>query len=157
MSEDERDHIVSCLDDAGVSYELYSHGHIHTSEEAAEERDHDLDETVKSLVLEADGEHILYAVPGDRLVDFDGVADALGANSVSLGDPEEVEAVTGCEVGSVPPFGPCLGIESYVDEAVFDKDVVHASIGTHTDSVKVSTAVFEDLDFTRLRCSYEKE
>ena len=157
MTVSERDTIIECLDDLDVEFEVYSHERIHTSEDAAEERDHGLDETVKSLVLSVDDYHVLYALPGDRLVDFERVGEVLDASSVSLGDPEVVEDVTGCEVGSVPPFGPCLGIESYVDEAVFDKDVIHASLATHTDSVKITTEVFKHLDFTRLDASYQKD
>ena len=153
MTVSERDTIIECLDDLDVEFEVYSHERIHTSEEAAEERDHDLDETVKSLILSVDDTHVLYAIPGNRLVDFDQVAEALDASHVSLGDPEVVEEVTGCEVGSVPPFGPCLGVESYVDETVFDKDIIHASLATHTDSVKLDTDVFRQLDFTIIGCS----
>ncbi len=157
MTVSERDKIIECLDDLDVEFEVYSHERIHTSEEAAEERDHGLDETVKSLVLSVDDYHVLYALPGNRLVDFERVGEALDASSVSLGDPEVVEDVTGCEVGSVPPFGPCLGVESYVDDTVFDKDVIHASLATHTDSVKVETDVFKELDFSVLDASYQKD
>lgn len=156
MGQAERDHIIEILEDLDVAFSVYSHEHIHTSEEAAEERDHDLDETVKSLILSVDDRHVLYALPGDRLVDFDDVADAFDAESASLGDPDVVEDVTGCEVGSVPPFGPCLGLESYVDQAVLEKDAVHASLATHTDSVKIDTDVFDQLSFSAVNWSHDK-
>jgi len=157
MTKTEQEHILEELDRRDIEHDVYSHGRIHSSEEAADERDHDLDETVKSLVLEAGDDVVLYALPGNRLVDFEALADELGVDDVSLSDPTTVEEVTGCVVGSVPPFGPCLGLESYVDEAVLEKDVVHASIATHTDSVAVTTDVFDELDFDVLSCSYEKE
>jgi Ala-tRNA(Pro) deacylase len=145
VTSKERDAILHWLDREGVQYEHYEHEEIHTSDDAAAERGVSLGAGVKSILLEGNEAHFLYVLPGDRLVDFNRVSEQTRYSAVSLASKAAVKSVTGCEVGSVPPFGPLFGIDTYVDETVLDREEVHCSVGTHQDSAVIPVDVFKRL------------
>ena len=58
---------------------------------------------------------------------------------------EKVEEMTGCEIGSVPPFGHKTLIPILVDRLVFDNKESAFTIGLRTNSVKIRTREMKDL------------
>lgn len=153
MADEQKEKILDFLQRQNIAFSHETHNHIHTAEDAARERGVPLSQNVKSLILcvnDEDSIVIQYILPGDKRADFDSLADDLDADSVGLADPDLVEEVTGCRIGTVPPFGPLLGIVTYVSEAVFRHDEVWGSAATHTDSVKIPTEMFRDRPFNSL-------
>jgi Cys-tRNA(Pro)/Cys-tRNA(Cys) deacylase len=60
---------------------------------------------VKTLVFETDkGERALVMLGGDQNAVSGLLKKALGSRNTSLAKPETVKAVTGYEIGSIPPF-----------------------------------------------------
>ena len=145
MTSVERDHILSVLNDRDIEYSHITHEHIHTSEEAAEARNHALHETVKSILLKVENEFILCVLQGNKRVDFEVIKDILDTSSVRLANSNKVKEVTGCEIGSVPPFGPLLQVKTLVDRDVLDVQTVYGSCGTHTDSISFSPSVLPSI------------
>lgn len=58
---------------------------------------------------------------------------------------EEVESLTGCEVGGVPPIGPAIGLPTYLDNAFLQNETMDFNAGERERSVEMQTA-----DFVRL-------
>lgn len=153
MAEEQKEKILDFLQAEGVDFTHETHGHIHTAEDASRERGVPLSQNVKSLILCIDDKDevvIQFVLPGDRRADFDELANFFDAESVGLADPSLVEDVTGCRIGTVPPFGPLLGVVTYVHEDVFRHDDVWCSAATHTDSIKIPTTLFEKAPFKQL-------
>lgn len=129
------ENLISILEREDIDYERTEHEPVYTSKGASEVRGVPLDTGVKAMVLERDdGELILGLVPADHRIDLEGVGEAEGAE-VELADPDEVLEVTGCEIGSVPPFGHKQPLKTYLDPEVLDKDRVNFNAGKHEVSV----------------------
>lgn len=68
-----------------------------------------LEQAIKSMVVQVrmSKKENLYAlanVPGDCRVDFNGIKAHFNADSVAMAAREKAEALTGCAIGSIPPF-----------------------------------------------------
>jgi Ala-tRNA(Pro) deacylase len=68
-----------------------------------------IEQAIKSMVVQVrmSKKENLYAlanVPGDCRVDFNGIKAHFNADSVAMAQREKAEALTGCAIGSIPPF-----------------------------------------------------
>ena len=90
----------------------------------------DVGEIVKSLVAVCDDKPVLALVPGDRRVDTDKIARAVGASSGRIAHAREVTAFTGFAPGAVAPFG-LPGIERVViDRVLLAQDELWVGAGS---------------------------
>ncbi|MBR8000710.1 YbaK/prolyl-tRNA synthetase associated domain-containing protein [Burkholderia vietnamiensis] len=64
----------------------------------------------------------LAVIPGHLKIDFRKVADALGRRKATLAPPERAAAVTGCVMGSVPPFVFDASVTLVVDPALVERN-----------------------------------
>ena len=131
------------LKENNVKYSLLEHEPVYTSEQAAQARRVPVTTGVKALVLKRDkGGFILVLVRADKRADFGMIAEKEGVRHVKLARPEEVLEVTGCEIGSVPPFGHANKLKTYMDRDILAEDEVNFNIGSHRKSVRMKA---EDL------------
>jgi len=142
--------ICDVLDSKSVAFEHLTHEHVHTSEDAAKIRGNTIDQAAKAIVIRAknrDGKHefIQCVLPGSRKIKMKILKKLIDARSVSLATPEEVLEVTDCMIGSVPPFGPLLGLKTLVDRNVLSNEFIYFSAGTHYDSIKMKASDFAEL------------
>ncbi len=86
----------------------------HTAEQAASTHNVPVENIVKSLLVEKDGEFVLFLVPGDRKLDLEKINGRM-ANAI------EVKEVTGYSIGGVPPFGHIKKLKVFVEEG-FDRE-----------------------------------
>jgi len=86
---------------------------------------------VKTLVFETDkGEHALVMVGGDQNVISGLLKKALGSRNISMAKPETVKAVTGYEIGSIPPFHwQPEGFMSLLEATLMDESVLGVGAG----------------------------
>jgi prolyl-tRNA editing enzyme YbaK/EbsC (Cys-tRNA(Pro) deacylase) len=95
---------------------------------------------------------VVVVTSGAGRVDTDRVAAHLGAASVELADPDEVESTLGWPVGGVPPFCHDRPVGVLVDETLFDHDQVWAAAGTPEAVFPVAPAdLLELTDGERVR------
>jgi Ala-tRNA(Pro) deacylase len=73
-------------------------------------------------------------VRADKRVDLKLVGELEG-KKVRLAMPEEVLKETGCEVGSVPPFGFSKRLKTYLDREILEEEKVTFNAGLHNVSV----------------------
>lgn len=122
----------------GVEFQLYEHEPVHTSLEASRVRGVELKTGVKSLVLKSDdGRYILADLAADRKVDIKRLENAASVGKLHFATREEVVSVTGCEPGSVHPFGRLFGLPTYLDPSVLENEHVNFNIGLLTKSVRI--------------------
>lgn len=128
--------IYRIMGNKDIPFEISEHEPVYTSEGAAQVRGVALRTGVKAMVLKADDrKHILALVPGDKQVNLVKIAQLEGAKQVKLADPHEVLAVTGCAIGSVPPFGHLTQLKTYMDKDILKNEYVNFNVGEHTKSV----------------------
>lgn len=91
-------------------------------------------QVVKSLVFmrhrdDAQEEPLLLLAPGHRRVDETRLAARLAA-PVRPARAREVKAITGFEIGAVPPIGHVQRLAGFIDAMLLAQDVIWASAGT---------------------------
>jgi len=139
------DAILKKLADHRVAHQYLEHQPVSTSREAAQLRGTALDQSAKALVLQADGQFLVYVLPGDQRADLEHLRAALGARKVAMASKDSVLAKTGLEVGSIPPFGSVLGLPTYVDERVAKLEEIAFNVAALDRSAVIKTA-----DYLRL-------
>jgi len=131
--------IKRLLDDNGMEYELFEHEPVYTSEQAAKVRGTDLKGGVKALVFKTgEGKFVMGLVTGDKRIDDKKLAKVVGTKKLNLARPEEVFKITGCEIGSVHPFGNLSRLPTYMDKSILENEKVNFNIGLHHMSMQMA-------------------
>ncbi len=152
MSVNELEKIKSEFARLSLHPTYLEHEAVITSEDAAKTRGFELKQGIKSLLFtDGKGNWAIVDVPADRKADQKKVASQMGwsKGATRMATPEEVEEITGCQIGSVPPFGHKNTIPILVDTNVFENTESAFNIGLRTNSVKILTlemkTLFEDI------------
>ena len=130
--------IRELLDKNSVQYKCWDHPPVHTSEEAAKVRGTPLESGAKAMVLRSKGKYLMVVIAGDKKMDFKKVKKVIGSDRLTLSSPEEVLEVTGCEIGSVPPFGNLFDLPVYLDNSLLRSPIINFNAGKHGTSIAMS-------------------
>lgn len=102
------DKLSALLDQHHAHYRVMEHAATGKCEEVAALRGTELGQGAKALVCHVKGngvkQHVLAVLPADQQADLARLASALGGTRASLASPAEVEKLTGCVFGAIPPF-----------------------------------------------------
>ena len=102
-------------------------------------------QTAPTLILNSDKGFFVLIVSGSRSkVNFEKIADILGCSKVKLASPEEVQKVSGFQVGSVPMVGidlPCV-----IDKRLFHYDFIYGGSGQSTFTLKIEPQALNELN-----------
>ncbi|MED3996069.1 YbaK/EbsC family protein [Peribacillus frigoritolerans] len=102
-------------------------------------------QTAPTLILNSDKGFFVLIVSGSRSqVNFEKIADILGCSKVKLASPEEVQKVSGFQVGSVPMIGidlPCV-----IDKRLFHYDFIYGGSGQSTSTLKIEPQALNELN-----------
>lgn len=132
--------IKHLLDTNKISYLVFDHAPVYTSLDAAKIRNADVSLGTKALVLVADKQPILVVVPGDKKANFKEIKKHLKVKDLRMASVSEVKDLTTLKVGSIPPLGSVLGLKSYFDKNICNKDDVFFNAGMHTTSIKMKAS-----------------
>jgi nondiscriminating aspartyl-tRNA synthetase len=118
-SENIRNEIVRLIKQNEMEFQHVMHDATPTSEDSARVRGTLLEEGVKSLILRGKNSKKNYQIniPSHLKLDMKLVAEALG-EKCEFEDPETIKERFGLIVGSVPPFGNLLNLDTFFDERV---------------------------------------
>jgi Ala-tRNA(Pro) deacylase len=83
--------------------------------------------------------HVLAILPGSRKLDFAAVARHFGARKCGFASPETAERITGCSMGSVPPFSFDDALALVVDPGLLAHDTIFFNAGRLDRSMEVAT------------------
>ena len=97
---------------------------------------------VKTLIFEtAAGECALVMLGGDKNAVSGRLKRALGSRNIRLAAPERVKAVTGYEIGSIPPFHwQPPGFRSLVDACLMDEAELGVGAGVWGEEIMITPA-----------------
>ena len=73
----------------------------------------------------------------ERELDIEKLQKLTLYKKMELANAKEVRQVTGCNIGSVPPFGNLFDLKVYFDKSVVENDIVAFNAGQHTKSIKM--------------------
>ena len=148
MSLNELEKIKSEFSRLSLHPTYLEHEAVTTSEEAAKTRGLKLKQGIKALLFtNGKNDWTIVNMPADQKADLKKICLKLGwsRTSIRMATKEKVEEMTGCEIGSVPPFGHKTLIPILVDRLVFDNKESAFTIGLRTNSVKIKTKEMKDL------------
>jgi prolyl-tRNA editing enzyme YbaK/EbsC (Cys-tRNA(Pro) deacylase) len=114
-------------------------GSTHTAVEAAEAVGCRLEQIVKSLVFDADGEPLLVLASGPLRVDTALVGEQLGV-AIGRADARAVKSATGYSIGGVPPFCHDRALRTVVDRTLLEQDELWAAAGSATSMFRIAPA-----------------
>jgi Ala-tRNA(Pro) deacylase len=141
-----KDRLEAYLRDNQVPFQVQHHPPAYTAQEVAASEHIPGKLLAKVVMVFADGQLAMLALPAPHRVDPARAAAALGAKEVRLAQEAEFAAAfPDCEVGAMPPFGNLYGVPVYVDEALAEDETIVFRAGTHTDTMSLRYA-----DFARL-------
>ena len=129
----------SYLDQSGVQYQWLHHDMAYTAQELAQREHTSGRKVIKPVVVEADGQHLLCALPAAYQVDLERLREELHATDAKLADEQTMQQLfKDCELGAEPPIGGMFGLPTLMDESVEAQDEVTFQAGTHQDAVRMS-------------------
>jgi Ala-tRNA(Pro) deacylase len=141
-----KDRLEAYLREKQVPFEVRHHPVAYTAQEVAASEHVPGKMLAKTVMVLADGEMVMLALPAPYQVDMEKAGTALRAGEVRLAQEEEFEGTfADCEVGAMPPFGNLYDLPVYVEETLAEDETIVFRAGTHTDTMSVRYADFERL------------
>lgn len=143
MAAQQTEQILDFLEEKKAKFNLIIHKPIFTAEEGAFVRKVPLRLGVKSLIFKLDKDEFkLVLVRGDKKADLNKLRKILHVKNIRLASPEEVLRLTGCEIGSVHPFGNLMHLEILMDSSILENELMDFNIGQHTHSCEMKVRDF---------------
>lgn len=140
MGQAEADRIKSIFAEQKIPFQHFVHEPVYTSQQAQASRGGSLHDGVKAMVLETERGVVVALLAADLKIDLKKFENVMKFKKVQLAKKEIVLEKTGCEPGSVPPFGYPQPLAIFIDESVFDHENADFNIGLLTESARVKTS-----------------
>jgi Ala-tRNA(Pro) deacylase len=138
--------LKAMLDDAKISYEVYTHPLAYTAQEIAEKQNVSGKDLAKVVVLEVDDKLVMGVIPGNLKVHTNTARASLGASTLRLATEEEFKSrFPECEVGAMPPFGNLFDLKVVVDPALEKDEFIYFNAGNHVQTVRMKYRDFAEL------------
>src|SRR3989344_4286911 len=129
--------IKDVLNKEKIDYEVLEHRPVFTSKEAAEVRGTELKQGTKALVLKTEEGFIQACVSGSKELDIEKLQKITLFKRIEMANAKDVRKATGCNIGSVPPFGNLFDLKTYFDKLIAENNIVAFNAGSHTRSIKM--------------------
>ncbi|MBM4234904.1 MAG: YbaK/EbsC family protein [Firmicutes bacterium] len=101
-----------------------------TSIEAAQALGVTVGQIAKTILFKAGDSYGLFVAAGDITIDSKKVRALLGGGKVRIARPEEVEQITGYQVGGVCPFDIDPDIPIFLDDSMKRFEIVYSAAGS---------------------------
>ncbi|WP_394514949.1 YbaK/prolyl-tRNA synthetase associated domain-containing protein [Pantoea sp. SGAir0215] len=142
--------LIALLDQHRARYRLMQHEATGKCEAVAKIRGTAVGQGAKALVCHVKGngikQHVLAVLPADQQADLSKVASAVGGRRASLASPAEVDVLTGCVFGAIPPFSFHPDLTVVVDPLLFERyDEIAFNAGVLDQSVVLNTQDYRGL------------
>ena len=133
--------IQSYLDQMGIPYRMSHHRTEYTAQDLAAAEHVPGRQVIKPVVVRADGQFVMCALPASHRVDVQELRKQLQAEQVQLVDETRLSQLfPDCELGAEPPVGKLYNMQTVMDESLVADSRVTFQAGTHTDAVTMSLA-----------------
>lgn len=131
----------SYLERMGVRYMWSQHDTAYTAQDLAQQEHISGERVVKPVLVKADGQFVLCALPAAYYIDMERLCEELRASNAQLADESQLENLfSDCELGAEPPIGRLFGLPTIIDDSLIDELEVTFQAGTHQDAVTMSAA-----------------
>ncbi|MGU3412266.1 YbaK/prolyl-tRNA synthetase associated domain-containing protein [Enterobacteriaceae bacterium C34A] len=137
-------HLLDVLTAEQARFRVMEHEAIGKCEAVSEIRGTDLGQGAKALVCKVKGngvkQHVLAILAADQQADLSRLASHLGGLKASLASPAEVDALTACVFGAIPPFSFHPSLKLVADPLLFERfDEIAFNAGLLEKSIVMDT------------------
>lgn len=116
------------LDAAGVHYVIHAHSlAIQSAQDGVEQGFGRLANMAPTLILRSENNYLAAIVRGDTRVSYKKIKRYLKLKNLSLASPEQVQQVTGSEIGYVSLINS--GVATIIDSRVAEMDTIYGGCG----------------------------
>lgn len=131
---DIHEQLRALLDQEGATYRVIEHEPEGRTEVIARIRGNRIEQSIKSMVLQVritrkENIYCLANVPGNCRIDLDGVKNYFDADSVAFAQREKAQELTGCVIGSIPPFSFNEQLQLLADPLIQENEEVVFNAG----------------------------
>lgn len=142
--QDVHQHLLDLLAENRARYRVMTHQAVGKCEAVSEMRGTALGQGAKALVCKVKGngikQHILAVLAADQQADLSRIAEHVGGLKASLASPAEVEQLTACVFGAIPPFSFHSSLRLIADPLLFTRfDEIAFNAGRLEKSVILNT------------------
>lgn len=99
----------------------------------------------KTLLLEDESGYVTAVIPSNHHLQMMAIRDLSGRDLVLAHEDDIREVFKDCELGAIPPCGMSYGMQTYVDESLFDEPEVWFEAGDHMELVHMARDQFMTL------------
>ncbi|HBC0586609.1 TPA: YbaK/prolyl-tRNA synthetase associated domain-containing protein [Enterobacter cloacae] len=136
--------LISLLTQQGARFRVMEHEAVGKCEAVSEIRGTDLGQGAKALVCKVKGngvkKHVLAILAADQQADLGQLASHFGGLKASLASPAEVDHLTACVFGAIPPFSFHPDLTLVADPLLFERfDEIAFNAGLLEKSVIMDT------------------
>lgn len=136
--------LLALLDAHQARYRVMEHEAVGKCEAVSEIRGTALGQGAKALVCKVKGngmnQHVLAILAADQQADLAQLAQHIGGLKASLASPAEVDALTACAFGAIPPFSFHRALRLVADPLLFERfDEIAFNAGSLEKSVILNT------------------
>ena len=126
--------LKSLLEREGADFRVVEHVSEGRTEHIAKIRGNRTEQAIKSIVVmirfgKNEPRYALANVPGDCRVDLKGIHDLFGGTQSAFAPREKAEELTGCVIGSSPPFSFNNQLEVLADPMIQENEEVVFNAG----------------------------
>ena len=107
--------IIILLNSNNIEYQALEHEPTPTCEDSARVRGTSMDQGAKALICFADKKPILIVLPCSLKLDAKKFKQEFGIKDLRFAASEEVETLTGLQIGAIPPLGFLFDMPTYVE------------------------------------------
>ena len=145
MTTDVHERLRALLDEHGALYRVVEHTQEGRTEFITQIRGNRLEQAIKSMVVQVrlskkENMYCLANVPGDCRVDLEAIKVHFNAKGIGVAPRERAEALTGCVVGSIPPFSFSDQLQVLADPLIQENEEVVFNAG------RLDRSIFMKLD-----------
>ncbi len=131
--------LPSYLDRMGIPYHLSHHDIAYSAQQLAHAQHISGKHVIKPVLVEADGQMVLCALPASHRVNLNSLQRELGAQRLTVSEERRLRDIfRGCELGAEPPIGAIFGLPTIMDDSLIDAENVTFQAGTHGESVTMT-------------------
>jgi len=144
--ENVRNEILRQLKKEDFHFSHLQHVETLSSEESSKQRGTKLEEGIKAIILrgKSSKKNYQFNIPAHLKLDMKSVTEHV-KEKCEFEDPQVILERFGLKVGSIPPFGGLLNIDTYYDESIKNLDQVAFNCGLLSESI-----VMKAKDLTKL-------
>jgi Ala-tRNA(Pro) deacylase len=128
--------LLQFLEENGVQFTRHSHPTAYTAREVASAEHVPAHRVAKTVVFLSEAGYGMAVLPGDHLLDTEGLRTLLGVSRLRLATESELnELFADCELGAMAPFGNLCNLPVYVDGGLAAEETIAFNAGTHRDVI----------------------